>query len=183
MRPLKAPAIRNAEGLDMFHPAAQSPVPLLLPHRTAEKFDEAREAVRTQQQEATDIEDDVVITPLGTSSSKPTKYRNGQSALSSAISNSPAHVDHTTSVTSNFIHIPSHGNIILDCGEGTWGQLARHFGTDVSSKDNVFEMLRNLRCIFISHIHGDHHIGLSKILAMRQKVSYDLLTTRRCTHA
>lgn len=44
------------------------------------------------------------------------------------------------------------------------GQLRRHFGEDASS------ILRGVRCAFISHIHGDHHIGLSKLLSQRKKV-------------
>lgn len=30
--------------------------------------------------------------------------------------------------------------------------------------------MRDLKCVFVSHIHGDHHIGLAKILAMRKRV-------------
>lgn len=36
---------------------------------------------------------------------------------------------------------------------------------------SVWQVLRELKSIFISHMHGDHHIGLAKILAMRQRVS------------
>lgn len=36
--------------------------------------------------------------------------------------------------------------------------------------DNVWKTLRDLKCIFISHIHADHHIGLTQILAKRQEV-------------
>jgi len=31
--------------------------------------------------------------------------------------------------------------------------------------------LRKLKCIFISHIHGDHHIGLAKVLSMRRQLN------------
>ncbi|TDL24665.1 hypothetical protein BD410DRAFT_745395 [Rickenella mellea] len=94
-------------------------------------------------------EEDVTIVPLGTSSATPSKYRN---------------------VSSTLVQIPRYGNILLDCGEGTWGQLQRHFGTDPMNSTNVFDTLRHLRCIFISHLHADHHIGLSRILAMRQRL-------------
>lgn len=63
------------------------------------------------------------------------------------------------------IEIPGHGNLLLDCGEGTWGQMQRRWGP-VDSLD----ILRNLRCIFISHNHADHHIGLSRLLSKRQEV-------------
>jgi ribonuclease Z len=65
---------------------------------------------------------------------------------------------------------PSNGHILLDAGEGTWGQLARFFGTDENKPENVWDVLRDLKCIYISHIHGDHHIGVSKILTMRAQV-------------
>jgi ribonuclease Z len=53
----------------------------------------------------------------------------------------------------------------LDCGEGTWGQLVRQFGSD-----GVWEVLRDLKCIYVSHIHGDHHMGLAQVLAKRRLV-------------
>lgn len=73
-------------------------------------------------------------------------------------------------VLSTLIRIPGWGNVILDCGEGTWGQLARHFGTDESAPDNAWDILRDVKCIFASHIHGDHHMGLSQLLAKRKLV-------------
>lgn len=60
--------------------------------------------------------------------------------------------------------------MLLDAGEGTWGQLVRLFGDDPSRTSGVWQELRDLKCIFLSHIHGDHHIGLAKILAMRKMV-------------
>jgi ribonuclease Z len=68
-------------------------------------------------------------------------------------------------VSGTLVQVPNWGNILLDAGEGTWGQLVRQFG------DDVWKALRDLKCVFISHIHGDHHIGLAKILAMRRTVS------------
>lgn len=73
-------------------------------------------------------------------------------------------------VSSTLVQIPNWGNILLDAGEGTWGQLVRFFGDDSACSEGVWEALRDLKCVFISHIHGDHHIGLAKILAMRQRV-------------
>ncbi|KAK4874327.1 hypothetical protein RN001_013687 [Aquatica leii] len=55
-------------------------------------------------------------------------------------------------------------NILLDCGEGTYGQLVRFYGTDKAKS-----VLVNLKAIFISHLHADHHIGLIGILQGRRK--------------
>lgn len=68
------------------------------------------------------------------------------------------------------MRIPNYGSILLDTGEGTWGQFARHFGTSESMSPNAWDALRELKCIFISHLHADHHGGLAKILAMRSRV-------------
>jgi ribonuclease Z len=72
------------------------------------------------------------------------------------------------------IRTPS-GNILLDCGEGTTGQLTRFFGKGEKGIDDV---LRNLKCIFVSHAHGDHHMGLAKLLRQRRLVSL----WKVCTH-
>ena len=77
-------------------------------------------------------------------------------------------------VSGTLIQIPQYGSILLDCGEGTWGQLARAFGDDPARSTGVWDVLRDLKCIFLSHMHGDHHMGLSKILNMRTQVGAPL---------
>ena len=42
--------------------------------------------------------------------------------------------------------------LLMDCAEGSYGQLWDHLG----SKELVDEALLKTRCIFITHIHGDH---------------------------
>lgn len=86
--------------------------------------------------------DDLEIVLLGTGSSQPSKYRN---------------------VSSIYLNLFSKGSLLLDCGEGTLGQLKRRYG--VEGADNA---VKNLRCIWISHIHADHHTGLARILALRR---------------
>jgi hypothetical protein len=78
----------------------------------------------------------ITIFPLGTASAIPSKYRNVSGTLVSV----------------------KGSNILLDCGEGTYGQLCRRFGNDVS------KILRDLHTIFISHLHADHHLGVFTIL-------------------
>ena len=48
--------------------------------------------------------------------------------------------------------------------------MCRFFGTDTNKPNNVWDVLRDIKAIFVSHAHGDHHFGLSKILAMRKQV-------------
>lgn len=86
--------------------------------------------------------ENVEIVLLGTGSSQPSKYRN---------------------VSSVFINLFSRGSLLLDCGEGTLGQLKRRFG--IQGADDA---VRGLRFIWISHIHADHHTGLARILALRR---------------
>lgn len=78
-------------------------------------------------------------------------------------------------MSATLIRIPNYGSVLLDCGEGTWGQLARQFGEPIVSEEGqvsggVVDLLRDLKCIFISHVHGDHHMGFAKVLARRHKV-------------
>ncbi|KFM76342.1 Zinc phosphodiesterase ELAC protein 2, partial [Stegodyphus mimosarum] len=78
---------------------------------------------------------------LGTGSATSTAYRN---------------------VSCILININSHDSILLDCGEGTFTQLVRYFG-QVGAND----VLRRISCIFISHRHTDHYLGLFQILKAR----------------
>ena len=41
--------------------------------------------------------------------------------------------------------------MIMDCGEGTFGQIQRFYG------DRTDDILASLHSIFVSHIHADHH--------------------------
>lgn len=42
-------------------------------------------------------------------------------------------------------------SLLLDCGEGTFGQLCRHYG------EKIDQILCNIAAVFVSHIHADHH--------------------------
>eukprot|EP00505_MAST-04D_sp_SCG-Rhode-Island_P004806 Stramenopile-MAST_4_protein_4806 len=84
---------------------------------------------------------------LGTGSAAPSKLRN-----SSAI-----YV--RRSAASLF------GNMLIDVGEGTFGQFQRMYGFD-----GVDVELRRLGMIWISHHHIDHHLGLLRILERRSQL-------------
>ncbi|KAJ3262626.1 Zinc phosphodiesterase ELAC protein 2 [Boothiomyces macroporosus] len=55
-----------------------------------------------------------------------------------------------------------------DCGEGTMGQLHRHFGPEKLEKE-----VKDMKLIFISHMHADHHLGLFELLNFRRKITKD----------
>lgn len=56
----------------------------------------------------------------------------------------------TSPQTPVFARSPSR-SLLLDCGEGTFGQLCRHYG------DAVDDVLSKISTIFVSHLHADHH--------------------------
>ncbi|KAN0038133.1 hypothetical protein ACTA71_000305 [Dictyostelium dimigraforme] len=84
----------------------------------------------------------------GTGSAIPSKYRN---------------------VTGNFITLADDQNILLDAGEGTFGQLYRFFGPI-----EVKKQLINLKMIWLSHLHADHHLGIPSICEKRQQYAKEL---------
>ena len=48
--------------------------------------------------------------------------------------------------------LSQNSSALMDCGEGTYGQLYRHYGSELCLKT-----LRSLKVVFISHLHADHH--------------------------
>uniref|UniRef100_A0AAX7VYA0 Zinc phosphodiesterase ELAC protein 2 n=1 Tax=Astatotilapia calliptera TaxID=8154 RepID=A0AAX7VYA0_ASTCA len=79
---------------------------------------------------------------LGTGSALPMKIRN---------------------VSGTLVNISPSQSLLLDCGEGTFGQLCRHYGDDVD------DALSKIATVFISHLHADHHTGLVKLLYQRER--------------
>ena len=115
----------------------------------------------------------IKVIPLGTSSALPSKYRNGMHPCFPRVK-SLTRTNPIILVSGYLIRIPKHGSILLEAGEGTWGQMCRFFGTDPKKPNNVWEVLRDIKVIFVSHAHGDHHFGLSKILSIRKQVRPEL---------
>ncbi|KAG5519835.1 hypothetical protein PMAC_000110 [Pneumocystis sp. 'macacae'] len=87
----------------------------------------------------------VKVITLGTGSALPSHYRN---------------------VSSTLLRIPDYGSVILDAGEGTLGQLSRQFGS------NLNDFLEDLKWIYISHLHADHHLGTVRVLKEWNRVNY-----------
>ena len=80
---------------------------------------------------------DAEVITLGTGSALPSKYRN---------------------VSATLVKVPGYGSYLLDCGENTIGQLSRVFG------DELPEILLDLKAIWISHLHADHHLGTASVI-------------------
>jgi len=78
---------------------------------------------------------------LGTGSSIPSKVRNTSAIL---------------------LNLCPDKSVILDCAEGTFIQLYRYYGPDID------HILQNIRAIFVSHLHADHHLGLIELLKRRR---------------
>lgn len=85
---------------------------------------------------------------LGTGSAIPSKYRN---------------------VSATLLQAADSAAILLDAGEGTLGQIARMVG-----RYAVQQTIDQLECVYISHMHADHHLGLVRVLLARTDDTPDL---------
>eukprot|EP00890_Picochlorum_soloecismus_P005668 jgi/Picsp_1/6101/NSC_03455-R1_im:7145112 protein len=90
---------------------------------------------------------------LGTGSAEPSKYR-GPSAIYFEMKDS-----------NNQLQC-----FLMDCGEGTFGQLIRVFGYH-----GALKRLKKMQFIWISHRHADHMSGVIEMLCQRPKDSKRLL--------
>ncbi|CAK7215560.1 hypothetical protein SBRCBS47491_002522 [Sporothrix bragantina] len=78
------------------------------------------------------------VIPLGTGSAMPSKYRN---------------------VSATLVRVPGVGSYLFDCGENTLGSMRRMLGDKV-----LDEVLKELRVLWISHLHADHHLGTVSVI-------------------
>ena len=85
---------------------------------------------------------------LGTGSAEPSKYRGPSGIL---------------------VKIPYMDDdyLLMECGEGTFGQLVRMFGYA-----GALDRLSKLRCVWISHRHADHMSGLVELLSQRAQCAH-----------
>ncbi len=81
---------------------------------------------------------DAEIIALGTGSALPSKYRN---------------------VSATLVRVPGHGSYLFDCGENTLGSLRRLYGIEGANG-----VLADLRVIWLSHLHADHHLGTASMI-------------------
>lgn len=81
---------------------------------------------------------DAEIICLGTGSAQPSNHRN---------------------VSSTLLRVPGSGSYLFDCGENTLGQLKR-----IYSPSELAAVLQDLKLIWISHLHADHHLGTTSVI-------------------
>ena len=81
---------------------------------------------------------DAEIICLGTGSAIPSLHRN---------------------VSGTLLRVPGCGSYLLDCGENTLGQLKRIF-----TQPQLMELFHDLKLIWISHLHADHHLGTAPVI-------------------
>ncbi|PYH76095.1 hypothetical protein BO82DRAFT_359470 [Aspergillus uvarum CBS 121591] len=159
LRPLEPGMIINME--PTFGVDESEVTPRYDPRNAKEKLPkdvETRMKVISGQEETPEFQDnlaafrqdlpgaDVEIITLGTGSSVPSKHRN---------------------VSSTLVHAPGNGYYLLDCGEGTLGQLKRVFGPEA-----LREVFQNMRMIWISHLHADHHLGIANVIKAWYQANY-----------
>lgn len=124
---------------------------LELPESVRSLADHARQEILSEPMQ-TEIKNqhlpspDAEIICLGTGSSTPSKYRN---------------------LSGTLLRVPGAGSYLLDCGENTLGQLRRLY-----SPTELGDVLRDLKLIWISHLHADHHLGTISVIKAWRKAVY-----------
>lgn len=118
----------------ILHGASPHVKNLALAAKASISSESVQEEYRSQDLPSPDAE----IVCLGTGSASPSKYRN---------------------VSSTLLRVPGSGSYLLDCGENTLGQLKR-----IYQPEQLRELLRDLKLIWISHLHADHHLGLISVI-------------------
>ncbi|KAK5116515.1 hypothetical protein LTR62_008064 [Meristemomyces frigidus] len=118
--------------------SATSPAVLAAAAKALKSIKAAQPARKAWLQNLPEGAGEAEIVTLGTGSALPSKYRN---------------------VSSTLLRVPGWGSMLFDAGENALGQLKRVF-----SPEEMKEVLRELRTIFISHMHADHHLGTVSVI-------------------
>ncbi|GLE03815.1 hypothetical protein PINS_up012726 [Pythium insidiosum] len=116
------------------------------------------------------------VTFLGTGCAIPSKYRN----VTGIHLEFPDDGDSDTNTNSKSSDSTSDNSadedvawsgMMLDCGEGSLGQLYRCTNGD---ERRLQTLVRRLKCVWISHNHADHHLGLLRLLSYRQSLGQNV---------
>ena len=67
--------------------------------------------------------------------------------------------------------------VMFDCGEGTFQQILEYFGIEKTK-----EIIYNIKLISISHKHGDHMLGLIKLLKEIDILINDDIENKNCIY-
>ena len=78
----------------------------------------------------------------------------------------PSKVRNTSAI---WLNIDADTSFLMDCGEGTFGQVFRFYGNKCE------EYLKKLKAIYVSHLHADHHLGMLQIIKARAALTSDPL--------
>lgn len=118
---------------------------LKLIRKTLKKHDVISEVMKVRDELPPSALEAEVIT-LGTGSSSPSRHRN---------------------VSATLLKVPGKGYYLLDCGENTLGQMKRTY-----PPEEFREVMQNLRMIWISHMHADHHLGSVAVIREWYEINY-----------
>ncbi|KAK0389216.1 hypothetical protein NLU13_2791 [Sarocladium strictum] len=139
MPKVQASEIPNARLTDIASAIARVPSSAVAMVQAARQKAEDPAFLAQIEEDEKDIPNrDAEITCLGTSSSNPSDIRG---------------------LCGTLVKVPGVGNYLLDCGEGVLGQMRRCFGSDETGN-----VLTDLKCIVISHLHGDHVLGVISVI-------------------
>ncbi|OEU20485.1 Metallo-hydrolase/oxidoreductase [Fragilariopsis cylindrus CCMP1102] len=79
-------------------------------------------------------------------------------------------------VSGIYVRMENGNSMLLDTGEGTIGQLLRakqqqkHRGI---GEESLATVLKNIKAVWISHPHADHHLGIIRLLEERKRLVSD----------
>ncbi|KAK7543784.1 ribonuclease Z mitochondrial precursor [Phyllosticta citricarpa] len=96
----------------------------------------------------------------------PTSYERYQPAASNCLAENAEPLELCSAlpslyrnVSANLVRVPGYGSYLLDCGEGTFGQLQRAF-----RPAELVKIFKDLRMIYLSHPHADHILGIVSVI-------------------
>lgn len=79
-------------------------------------------------------------------------------------------------VSGIYVRMENGNSILLDVGEGTIGQLLRakqHREHRANGETGLSDVLKNIKAVWISHPHADHHLGILRLLEERKRLLSD----------